>query len=160
MCFCGCRVVLREVCAAVISRACGALDSLQHSGTEIVLCTIFRLQRQRQNQPHLCATCCQPDVRVAHAPSFFAHAPSSTCCNHSRPRSLHAAPQLLAAGSDHVIRVWDTQDSFSSVQLLQGHSDKVHVLCAHPFDPRLVLSAAYDGRSVLWDVASGTELRR
>ncbi len=67
--------------------------------------------------------------------------------------------QLLLAGSDRVIRVWDVQ-RWSLQQYLQGHTDAVHVLAGHPYDPRLVLSAGYDGLCRLWDVQAGSELQR
>lgn len=67
--------------------------------------------------------------------------------------------QLLAAGSDNVIRVWSTKD-WSVLALLLSHTDAVHVLTGHPFDPRLVLSAGYDGLSILWDCEAGVELQR
>lgn len=67
--------------------------------------------------------------------------------------------QLLAVGSDYVIRVWSTHD-WSLVMLLRGHSDAVHVLAGHPYDPRLVLSAGQDGLSIIWDAATGAELQR
>lgn len=67
--------------------------------------------------------------------------------------------QLLLAGSDRVIRVWDVK-TWSLQQLLQGHTDAVHVLEGHPLDPRLVMSAGYDGLTILWDAQAGTELQR
>jgi WD40 repeat protein len=67
--------------------------------------------------------------------------------------------QLLLAGSDNIIRVWDAK-CWSLQQHLQGHTDAVHVLVGHPYDPRLVLSAGYDGLTILWDAQAGTELQR
>jgi WD40 repeat protein len=67
--------------------------------------------------------------------------------------------QLLAAGSDNIIRVWSTRD-WSLRNLLRGHSESVTVLSAHPQDPRLLLSAGHDGLSILWDLETGAELRR
>lgn len=67
--------------------------------------------------------------------------------------------QLLLAGSDNVIRIWDAK-CWSLQQHLQGHTDAVHVLVGHPYDPRLVLSAGYDGLTILWDAQAGTELQR
>lgn len=80
--------------------------------------------------------------------------PADACCG---PVCL--CLQLLAAACDRAIRVWDTK-SWSLLMLLQGHSDTVHVLSGHPFDPRVVLSAGYDGRIILWDTATGAEIQR
>ena len=37
---------------------------------------------------------------------------------------------------------------------------QVHVLEAHPSDPRLLLSAGYDGQLLLWDVLTGAQVKR
>lgn len=34
------------------------------------------------------------------------------------------------------------------------------MLECHPFDPRLCLSAGYDGFTILWDIEKGTQLVR
>lgn len=86
---------------------------------------------------------------------------NTICCKclSDRPHVNVTLLQLLAAGSDLSIRVWSTQDWSLQAQL-RGHSEVVHVLSGHPFDPRLVVSAGHDGRSVLWDAEAGVELRR
>jgi WD40 repeat protein len=41
---------------------------------------------------------------------------------------------------------------------LEGHSRQAFVLDPHPFDPRIILSAGYDGRVILWDLSTGASI--
>ena len=43
--------------------------------------------------------------------------------------------------------------------LSQGHDDEVFVLEAHPFDPRVMLSAGHDGNIYIWDLSRGARIR-
>lgn len=43
--------------------------------------------------------------------------------------------------------------------LLKGHDDEVFVLEAHPFDPRIMLSAGHDGNIYIWDLTRGVKIR-
>ena len=65
--------------------------------------------------------------------------------------------RLLMSYSDHSVRVWCAIGG-TMQHVLHGHIGEVFVLSPHPRDPRLALSAGYDGRLVVWDVAVGREL--
>ena len=67
--------------------------------------------------------------------------------------------QVLAAISDDTIAVWDAH-SGDLEQRLRGHTFRTHVLECHPLDPRLVMSAGYDGQTIVWDLAEGRALAR
>ncbi len=38
---------------------------------------------------------------------------------------------------------------------LRGHTNSVYVLDSHPVDPRIIVSAGYDGRVTFWDINKG-----
>ncbi|KAK9864164.1 hypothetical protein WJX84_009425 [Apatococcus fuscideae] len=62
--------------------------------------------------------------------------------------------QVLAAVSDHTIRVWSAATGVLERKLM-GHSASVHILEAHPSHPGLMLSASYDGLISVWNLQSG-----
>ena len=66
---------------------------------------------------------------------------------------------MLAAISDDTIAVWDAH-SGDLEQRLRGHTFRTHVLECHPLDPRLVMSAGYDGQTIVWDLVEGQALAR
>ncbi|KAG2187070.1 hypothetical protein INT44_003298 [Umbelopsis vinacea] len=41
---------------------------------------------------------------------------------------------------------------------LIGHTEETYAVDVHPTDPRTVLSAGYDGRAILWDLATYTQM--
>ncbi|KAH8547630.1 hypothetical protein BGW37DRAFT_432323, partial [Umbelopsis sp. PMI_123] len=41
---------------------------------------------------------------------------------------------------------------------LIGHTEETYAVDVHPTDPRTVLSAGYDGRAILWDLATFTQM--
>ncbi|PON72397.1 Guanine nucleotide-binding protein, beta subunit [Trema orientale] len=79
---------------------------------------------------------------------------------------------VLAAIMDCRICVWNAVDG-SLVHSLTGHSASVsglssfddylvgnsYVLDVHPFNPRIAMSAGYDGRTIVWDIWEGTPIR-
>jgi len=65
---------------------------------------------------------------------------------------------ILAAGRDHVIRLWSA-DGPATPRRLEGHSNVVNHLAFSP-DGRRAASTAWDGTLRLWDVATGKEVRR
>ena len=67
--------------------------------------------------------------------------------------------QVLAAISDDTIAVWDAH-SGELEQRLRGHTFRTHVLECHPLDPRLAMSAGYDGQTIVWDLDEGRALAR
>ncbi|KAK9831147.1 hypothetical protein WJX74_004971 [Apatococcus lobatus] len=72
--------------------------------------------------------------------------------------------QVLAAVSDHTIRVWSADTGQLQRKLMKagppdsGHSASVHILEAHPSHPSLMLSASYDGLIIVWDIVSGQKI--
>ncbi|XVF28225.1 hypothetical protein REPUB_Repub15cG0011200 [Reevesia pubescens] len=65
---------------------------------------------------------------------------------------------VLAAIMDCRICVWNAADG-SLVHSLTGHTDSTYVLDVHPFNPRIAMSAGYDGRTIVWDIWEGTPIR-
>ncbi|KAF6143342.1 hypothetical protein GIB67_001286 [Kingdonia uniflora] len=59
---------------------------------------------------------------------------------------------VLAAIMDCRICVWNAVDG-SLVHSLTGHSESTYVLDVHPFNPRIAMSAGYDGKTIVWDVS-------
>ncbi|KAG6531361.1 hypothetical protein ZIOFF_005167 [Zingiber officinale] len=58
---------------------------------------------------------------------------------------------VLAAIMDCRICVWNASDG-SLLHSLIGHEESTFVLDVHPFDPRIAMSAGYDGKLIIWDV--------
>ncbi|XP_010259313.1 PREDICTED: bromodomain and WD repeat-containing protein 1 [Nelumbo nucifera] len=65
---------------------------------------------------------------------------------------------VLAAIMDCRICVWNAADG-SLVHSLTGHSESTYVLDVHPFNPRMAMSAGYDGKTILWDIWEGIPIR-
>ncbi|KAJ6847300.1 uncharacterized protein M6B38_281670 [Iris pallida] len=65
---------------------------------------------------------------------------------------------VLAAIMDCRICVWNASDG-SLVHSLTGHSESTFVLDVHPFNPRIAMSAGYDGKTIIWDIWEGTPVR-
>ncbi|XP_011100778.1 bromodomain and WD repeat-containing protein 3-like [Sesamum indicum] len=65
---------------------------------------------------------------------------------------------VLAAIMDCRICVWNAVDG-SLVHSLTGHTDSTYVLDVHPFNPRIAMSAGYDGKTIVWDIWEGTPIR-
>ncbi|KAL4711358.1 hypothetical protein ACJJTC_019199 [Scirpophaga incertulas] len=61
---------------------------------------------------------------------------------------------ILTAVSDNTIRVWCSR-TCTQISVLRGHSGEAYVLEAHPFIPRVALSAAHDGRLIVWHLPHG-----
>lgn len=61
---------------------------------------------------------------------------------------------VLAAIMDCRICVWNAVDG-SLVHSLTGHTDSTYVLDVHPFNPRMAMSAGYDGKTIVWDIWEG-----
>ncbi|XP_061338407.1 uncharacterized protein LOC133285221 isoform X2 [Gastrolobium bilobum] len=61
---------------------------------------------------------------------------------------------VLAAIMDCRICVWNAVDG-SLVHSLTGHTASSYVLDVHPFNPRIAMSAGYDGRTIVWDIWEG-----
>ncbi|KAL0389713.1 UNVERIFIED_CONTAM: Bromodomain and WD repeat-containing protein 1 [Sesamum calycinum] len=65
---------------------------------------------------------------------------------------------VLAAIMDNRICVWNANDG-SLVHSLAGHTASTYVLDVHPFNPRIAMSAGYDGKTILWDIWEGIPIR-
>lgn len=66
---------------------------------------------------------------------------------------------VVSSSSDAKIRIWNS-DTGQLVHILAAHSRKVYIMDTHPFDKRIILSAGYDGKCILWDIEKGIELCR
>lgn len=65
---------------------------------------------------------------------------------------------VLAAIMDHRICVWNASDG-SLVHSLTGHDKQTYVLDVHPINPRIAMSAGYDGRVIIWDIWEGRPIK-
>lgn len=65
---------------------------------------------------------------------------------------------VLAAIMDCRICVWNAADG-SLVHSLTGHTASTYVLDVHPFNPRMAMSAGYDGKTIVWDIWEGMPIR-
>ncbi|VAH90333.1 unnamed protein product [Triticum turgidum subsp. durum] len=61
---------------------------------------------------------------------------------------------VLAAIMDCRICVWNASDG-SLVHSLISHQESTFVLDVHPFNPRIGMSAGYDGKTIIWDIWEG-----
>ena len=66
---------------------------------------------------------------------------------------------VISASSDGKVRVWDSVTG-RLVHVLNAHTKEVYIMDAHPFDKRVIFTAGYDGKCILWDIEKGVELRR
>jgi bromodomain and WD repeat domain-containing protein 1/3 len=67
--------------------------------------------------------------------------------------------QILAAVTDNSLRVWDTATG-EQLHTLKLHTGSVFVLECHPTDPRMAMSASYDGLTIIWDLEKGVPLAK
>ncbi|KAH0767951.1 hypothetical protein KY285_003822 [Solanum tuberosum] len=65
---------------------------------------------------------------------------------------------VLAAIMDCRICVWNAVDG-SLVHSLTGHTESTYVLDVHPSNPRIAMSAGYDGKTIVWDIWEGAPIR-
>eukprot|EP00850_Spirogloea_muscicola_P004989 SM000022S07203 [mRNA] locus=s22:504694:512564:+ [translate_table: standard] len=65
---------------------------------------------------------------------------------------------VMAAIMDCRICVWNAADG-SLVHSLSGHDKQTYVLDVHPFNPRIAMSAGYDGKIIVWDIWEGQAVR-
>ncbi|CAH2044625.1 unnamed protein product [Thlaspi arvense] len=79
----------------------------------------------------------------------------------SRPIA-YSAPLLLTRFSFYVkdcrICVWNASDG-SLVHSLTGHTASTYVMDVHPFNPRIAMSAGYDGKTIVWDIWEGIPIQ-
>lgn len=67
--------------------------------------------------------------------------------------------QIIASVSTHNLVVWDAK-SGEQLHVLEGHQMNTHILEGHPFWYNIVMSASYDGQTIVWDVEAGKKLKR
>ncbi|MEQ2245302.1 Bromodomain and WD repeat-containing protein 3, partial [Ilyodon furcidens] len=65
---------------------------------------------------------------------------------------------VITAVSNYLLKLWSAT-SGQLLHVLSGHDDEVYVLEAHPFDPRIMLSAGHDGNIYIWDLSKGVKIR-
>ncbi|XP_053329912.1 bromodomain and WD repeat-containing protein 3 [Spea bombifrons] len=65
---------------------------------------------------------------------------------------------VITAVNNFHLKVWNSL-SGQLLHVLSGHDDEVFVLEAHPFDPRILLSAGHDGNIFVWDLEKGLKIR-
>ncbi|PIK36390.1 putative bromodomain and WD repeat-containing protein 3, partial [Apostichopus japonicus] len=64
---------------------------------------------------------------------------------------------VVTAVNDQSLRVWNSFNG-KLVHILQGHTDEIFVLQAHPWDTRIFLSGGHDGMIILWDLVAGRKI--
>ena len=65
---------------------------------------------------------------------------------------------VIASMGDNSIRVFDVE-SGNVTHNMRGHTSSTYVLQSNPLDSRLVMSASYDGKVIIWDIVKGMEVR-
>lgn len=58
------------------------------------------------------------------------------------------------SASESFVRVWDAETG-TLVHVLKGHTKAVYVLEIHPTNPRILLTAGFDGKIMIWDILTG-----
>jgi WD40 repeat protein len=77
----------------------------------------------------------------------------------ARPAPGAAAPQVVSASADGMMKRWDFATALSPPRLSDpGHAEAVSALAVSP-DGRHVLSGSADGTLKLWDVVRGAPVR-
>ena len=74
-----------------------------------------------------------------------------------QPPTPDQLPQIMGAISDHSVRSWDAWSGRPRHSPLRLHTSTVHVLEGHPWNPRVAMSAGYDGQvgvDEVWTKAS------
>uniref|UniRef100_A0A8C5M0Z6 Bromodomain and WD repeat domain containing 1 n=1 Tax=Leptobrachium leishanense TaxID=445787 RepID=A0A8C5M0Z6_9ANUR len=65
---------------------------------------------------------------------------------------------VVTATSSRLLKVWDSHNG-KLLHVLTGHQNDIYVLEPHPLDPRIVLSAGYDGNVCIWDITKGVRIK-
>ncbi|GJR91142.1 PH-interacting protein [Tanacetum coccineum] len=82
----------------------------------------------------------------------------SGCAVASKISSSDASKEENLPKFKNTICVWNAVDG-SLVHSLTGHSESTYVLDVHPFNPRIAMSAGYDGKTIVWDIWEGVPIR-
>ncbi|OCT93763.1 bromodomain and WD repeat-containing protein 1 isoform X2 [Xenopus laevis] len=65
---------------------------------------------------------------------------------------------VVTASNLHSLKVWESHTG-KLLRVLSGHQNDIYVLEPHPFDSRVMISAGYDGKIIIWDVAKGKQIK-
>lgn len=65
---------------------------------------------------------------------------------------------VIASMGDQSVRVWDAATG-KLRHCMREHTSSTYVLQGNPRDPRLAMSASYDGKAVIWDIVKGSAIR-
>lgn len=66
---------------------------------------------------------------------------------------------VITSLSDHSLKVWYSI-SGQLRHILYGHDEEVFVIESHPKDGRIFLSGGHDGKIIIWDILTGTAIKR
>lgn len=66
---------------------------------------------------------------------------------------------VVTAQNNFLIKVWSSKNG-RLIHELNGHTNEVFVLEAHPKDSRLLLSAGHDGFVILWNIQTGKLIKK
>eukprot|EP00871_Galdieria_phlegrea_P005657 jgi/Galph1/6092/GphlegSOOS_G4662.1 len=70
----------------------------------------------------------------------------------------HDDKLVITASSDRKVRVWNSTTG-QLLHCLCHHEAEIYVLDLHSFDKRIILTADYNSRIVLWDIEQGVVLK-
>ncbi|KAE8621436.1 hypothetical protein XENTR_v10004832 [Xenopus tropicalis] len=65
---------------------------------------------------------------------------------------------VVTASNLRSLKVWESRTG-KLLRVLSGHQNDIYVLEPHPFDSRVMISAGYDGKIIIWDVNKGDQIK-
>ncbi|KAF0558039.1 WD40 repeat-like protein [Gigaspora margarita] len=66
--------------------------------------------------------------------------------------------KVIIGNNYGIITIFDSENGEVRVRI-NAHNDKIFVLDIHPHDCRVMMSAGYDGRIVMWDIIDGRSIK-
>ena len=66
---------------------------------------------------------------------------------------------VLTSVQNFRVLVYSVHDGKVMGELAGVHEEPVHVVLAHPYDPRIAVTASYSGEVVVWDILDGSPLK-
>ncbi|CAG8603786.1 11243_t:CDS:10, partial [Dentiscutata erythropus] len=66
--------------------------------------------------------------------------------------------KVIIGNNYGIITIFDSENGEVRVRI-NAHNDKIFVLDIHPHDCRVMMSAGYDGRIVMWDIIDGRAIK-
>ncbi|KAJ3279052.1 Bromodomain and WD repeat-containing protein 3 [Borealophlyctis nickersoniae] len=68
--------------------------------------------------------------------------------------------RIITVMADGLVRIWDSKTG-SLLHTLAGHTTgEIYTLDIHPHDARVIMTAGYDGKLIIWDIVAGRKLRQ